>query len=166
MVSKIWTTPQQAHFHHLNTGLQQPSEYRTPEYQIHLYTGQRTVWVSGIQMVKSHDLADHTGNFWVWFSDHHWNIVPFDNRLRVNGARGWWKYSVWSGLGFEEHILHPGADMLMMMYRQAVVSDDSCVHLLMYATQEITNNTSDNLVLLRFSDKIHFIILERKYTYV
>ena len=31
---------------------QQPSEYRTPEYQ--------TVWVSGIQMVKSCDMADHS----------------------------------------------------------------------------------------------------------
>ena len=53
--------------------------------------------------------------------------------------------------------------MSFMMYRHAVVSDVSCVHLLMYATfQEITNSTTENLVLLRFSDKIHFLILGRK----
>ena len=40
--------------------LQLPSESRTPEYWI--------VWVSGIQMVKSHDLADHsnTKHFGPW----------------------------------------------------------------------------------------------------
>ena len=37
--------------------IQQPSEYQTPEY--------RTLWVSGIQMLKAHDLAElsNTGRF-------------------------------------------------------------------------------------------------------
>ena len=50
--------------------------------------------------------------------------------------------------------MHPGADMLMMMYLQAVPSDDSCYYLLLYATfQENIDKTSKNLVLLRFFDK-------------
>ena len=46
-----------------------------------------TVWVSGIQMVKSHDFTDHLNTinrlFSVRFSDHHSNTGPFDNPTQI-----------------------------------------------------------------------------------
>ena len=61
-----------------NTWLSDSSEYWTE-------------WLSGFQMVKSHDLADHlnTRHFGPWtdflslFSDHHSNTGPFDNQTQI-----------------------------------------------------------------------------------
>ena len=53
----IQGTVRNAHGEQFQSGKQLTSEYPTPDYQ--------TVWVSGIQMVKSRNLEDHlnTGHF-------------------------------------------------------------------------------------------------------
>ena len=50
------------------------------EYQIHLNT-----WQYGCLVFKwlSNDLADHKQGFSVWFSYHHSNTGPFDNRTQI-----------------------------------------------------------------------------------